>query len=168
MAASSNGTPASAEPPSEDSSPLLSLLAALPLCFGLDSHSKDCHARARRWLVSRVVPPPVAVPLGRRKTPLQGKRPRYIRSPMQGGSVGRCCLVLVDFRERRNSGSKSDKQRTESTAACCWNDGGRSCCYFLNAWLDDSSPEGPLAGSSSRLLLCRCIACIRKEAFRPG
>lgn len=52
-AASSSGTP-------EDSWPL-------PLCAGLDSHSKDCHARARRWLVSRVVPPPVAVPLENRR-----------------------------------------------------------------------------------------------------
>lgn len=92
MAASSNGTPLAAEPPPAESSPL-------PLCSGLDSHSKDCHARARRWLLSRVVPPPVAVPL--EKTDgnkiVTRTRPRF-HSPKQGGLFGRCCVVSAGRR----------------------------------------------------------------------
>lgn len=92
MAASSNGTPLAAEPPPAESSPL-------PLCSGLDSHSKDCHARARRWLLSRVVPPPVAVPLektdGNKK--VTRTRPRF-HSPKQGGYFGRCCVVSAGRR----------------------------------------------------------------------
>lgn len=45
----------------------------LPLCLGLVDHSCEMNDISSRWLVSRVVPPPVAVPLIDKNQRKQGK-----------------------------------------------------------------------------------------------